>query len=357
MNSRTTIEIEALTYTYPNQAQPVLCDVHWQVAAGKFVVVAGSSGAGKSTLLRCLNGLVPHFSGGRISGRVQVNGLDVLTVGTAVMSQQVGFVWQNPEAQVVLDRVEPEIAFGLENTAVPPPLMRQQVNQVLDWLNLQPLRQRPIRTLSGGERQRVAIATALALQPNILVLDEPTSQLDPQSAEEVLQALVRLNREQGLTIILAEHRLERVLPFADRLVVVEGGRIEWDERRMKGSRGAEEQGREKKGERREGYAPRTTLLTVNNLRFAYDGKPVLQDVSLTVDTGEAVAVMGRNGAGKSTLLKCVVGLLAAERGEVVVNGRSTNQRTVANICREVAYLPQNPDDLLFADSVDRGVGE
>ena len=223
-----TIEIEALTYTYPNQTQPVLCAVDWQVAAGEFVLVAGPSGAGKSTLLRCLNGLVPHFSGGQIAGRVHVNGLDVLAVGPAVMSQQVGFVWQNPEAQAVLDRVEPEIAFGLENTAVSPPIMRQRVNQVLDWLDLGHLRKRPIRTLSGGERQRVAIATALALQPNILVLDEPTSQLDPQSAEEVLQAIVRLNKEQGLTIILAEHRLERVLPFAHRLVVVEGGRIARD---------------------------------------------------------------------------------------------------------------------------------
>ncbi len=345
-----TIEIEALTYTYPNQTQPVLRDVHWRVEAGEFVLVAGSSGAGKSTLLRCLNGLVPHFSGGQIAGRVQVNGLDVLAVGAAVMSQQVGFVLQNPEAQAVLDRVEPEIAFGLENTAVPPPLMRQRVNQVLDWLDLLHLRQRPIRTLSGGERQRVAIATALALQPNILVLDEPTSQLDPQSAEEVLQALVRLNREQGLTIILAEHRLQRVLPFADRLVVVEGGRIEWDEKGVQGSRGAGEQRNRREG-RDTQYAIRNTLLTIKNLHFAYNAKPILQDVSLAVGAGEAVAVMGRNGAGKSTLLKCVVGLLAAERGEMVVNGRSTNQRTVADICREVAYLPQNPDDLLFANSV------
>jgi energy-coupling factor transport system ATP-binding protein len=221
------------------------------------------------------------------------------------------------------------------------------------------LPQRQIRTLSGGERQRVAIASALALQPNILVLDEPTSQLDPQSAEEVLQAIVRLNQEQGMTIILAEHRLERVLPFADRLVVVEGGEITADVE-VKGSRGAslrlQGQGSVASltgaGERRQSMQPTLRIaLEVKGVGFAYEGKAALQDVNLSVAAGEAVAVMWRNGAGKSTLLKCVVGLLSAESGEVWVNGRSTHRRTVADICREVAYLPQNPDDLLFADSV------
>jgi len=282
----------------------------------------------------------------------------VLAVGPAVMSQQVGFVLQNPEAQAVLDRVEPEIAFGLENRAVPLSLMRQRVNEVLDWLDLKELRQRPIHTLSGGERQRVAIATALVLQPKILVLDEPTSQLDPQSAEEVLQAIVRLNKVQGLTVILAEHRLERVLPFADRLVVVEGGRVERGEERGGRREGggwsgewrvASGEWRVASGERRGG---RGEVLRVAGVGFAYGEKVVLGDVGLTVGAGEAVAVMGRNGAGKSTLLKCIVGLLPVAGGEVWVNGRSIGNRSVADICREVAYLPQNPDDLLFADSVE-----
>lgn len=363
-----TIEIEDLTYTYPNQTQPVLRDVNWRVMAGAFVLIAGPSGAGKSTLLRCLNGLVPHFSGGQIAGKVLVNGLDVWAVGPVVMSQQVGFVLQNPEAQAVLDRVEPEIAFGLENAAVSPHLMHQRVKQVMDLLEITHLRARPIHTLSGGERQRVAIASALVLQPNILVLDEPTSQLDPQSAAEVLQAIIRLNKEQGLTIILAEHRLERVLPFADRLVVVEGGEVTLDvavteaQRKEIEARGSRGENQKTKGERQALKAERAgepsreekdkkEILLVKGVQFAYGGELVLRDVSLTVAAGEAVALMGPNGAGKSTLLKSVVGLLKAQKGETLVNGRSTHNRTVADICREVAYLPQNPDDLLFADSV------
>jgi energy-coupling factor transport system ATP-binding protein len=223
------ITIDQLTYTYPNSDRIALQDVSWQVEAGEFVLVAGPSGSGKSTLLRCLNGLVPHFTGGTLSGQVVVNGLDALAQGPHALSRHVGFVLQNPEAQAVLDRVEPEIAFGLENAAIPTQEMRVRVEEVLDLLDLTALRERPLTNLSGGERQRVAIASALALRPQILVLDEPTSQLDPQSAEEVLRALVRLNEDLGLTIILAEHRLERVLRYVDRITYMENGRITVDD--------------------------------------------------------------------------------------------------------------------------------
>src|SRR5690606_32308693 len=181
-------------------------------------LLIGASGSGKSTLLRCLNGLVPHFSGGTLHGSVRVNGLDPVAATPQVMSRHVGFVFQDPEAQFVMDRVEDEIAFALENAAMPPQEMRVRVEETLDLLDLTPLRDRPLKTLSGGERQRVAIAAALALRPSILVLDEPTSQLDPKSAEDVLNSLVRLNHDLGLTVILAEHRLERVLPFVDSVI-------------------------------------------------------------------------------------------------------------------------------------------
>jgi energy-coupling factor transport system ATP-binding protein len=185
---------------------------------GAFVLVVGPSGAGKSTLLRCLNGLVPHFTGGTVQGEIIVGDHYPLKEGPQTLSRVVGFVFQDPEAQFVMDRVEDEIAFALENAAVPPTEMRLRVEEVLQLLDLAPLRARQLDTLSGGEKQKVAIAAALALRPRILALDEPTSQLDPQSAEDVLQALVRLNRDLGLTIVLAEHRLERVLPYVDRLI-------------------------------------------------------------------------------------------------------------------------------------------
>ena len=212
------IEFEHVTYTYPGASGPALSDVTLSIAEGEFVLVAGPSGAGKSTLLRCINGLVPHFSGGVVSGRIRVAGNDPLALGPQSLSRVVGFVFQDPEAQFVLDRVEDEIAFALENAALSPSEMRVRVEEVLNLLDLAPLRNRTLQTLSGGEKQRVAIAAALAFRPRVLVLDEPTSQLDPQSAEDVLNALTRLNVDQGLTVVLAEHRLERVLPHVDRLV-------------------------------------------------------------------------------------------------------------------------------------------
>ncbi|NTW03512.1 MAG: ABC transporter ATP-binding protein, partial [Oscillochloris sp.] len=212
------ITIEHLSYRYPEHVNPCLSAVNLTMLPGSFTLIIGPSGSGKSTLLRCLNGLVPHFSGGEIAGTVRVLGHDPLALGPRVMNRYVGMVFQNPEAQFVLDRVEDEIAFALEHAGLPREEMRLRVEEVLDLLDLARLRDRELRTLSGGERQRVAIAAALALRPVVLALDEPTSQLDPQSADEVLQALVRLNSDLGLSIVLVEHRVERVLSFADQLV-------------------------------------------------------------------------------------------------------------------------------------------
>jgi energy-coupling factor transport system ATP-binding protein len=384
------IAIHNLTYTYPQRAEPALSNVNWEVSDGEFVLVSGPSGSGKSTLLRCLNGLVPHFSGGVITGSVTVGGVDAVSAGPRVLSGLVGFVAQDPEAAAVLDRVEAEIAFALENAAVPPAEMRIRVEEVLDLLDLALLRDRPLQTLSGGERQRLAIAAALALRPRVLVLDEPTSQLDPQSAEDVLRALVRLNEDLGLTIVLAEHRLERIVRYADRLTWLEDGRIivdapvrkalaaldagpplvqlaralDWrplpltvkEARPFAANLSTSQSPNLRPSERdvpaQRPYAP---LLEVKNLRFSYNGsgngRLTLNRIDLTVGAGEAVALVGRNGAGKSTLLRCVIGLLRPQSGDILVAGRSTLGRDVADVCREVGFLPQNPDDLLFAETV------
>jgi energy-coupling factor transport system ATP-binding protein len=232
------IEFDHLTYSYPEdrtasggtcsksdalpRTGPVLRDVSLRIDEGEFVLVVGRSGAGKSTLLRCINGLVPHFYGGTIGGRIRVNGLDPVALQPRRMSGIVGFVFQDPEAQAVVDVVEDELAFALENQGMPPAAMRERVEEVLDQLHIAHLRQRNLSTLSGGERQRVAIAAVLTLRPQVLVLDEPTSQLDPQSAGQVLDTLVRLNHELGLTIVLSEHRLERVVQYADRVFYLPG---------------------------------------------------------------------------------------------------------------------------------------
>jgi energy-coupling factor transport system ATP-binding protein len=378
------IQFDRVTYMYPDAPRAAMPEVTLEIAEGEFVLVAGPSGAGKSTLLRCINGLVPHFTGGVVSGGIAVAGRDPVAEGPQSLSRVVGFVFQDPEAQFVLDRVEDEVALALENAAVPPAEMRVRVEEVLHLLDLAPLRDRPLETLSGGEKQRVAIAAALAFRPRALVLDEPTSQLDPQSAEDVLGALTRLNVDLGLTVVLAEHRLERVLPHADRLIylpdaasaggdsrvlsgpprqvlrqidltpplVTLGKTLDWEPLPLtikEGRRFAAKLPTSKS------KAPepetRNPLLQIEQVSFAYNGPPALNNVSLTVHEGELVALMGRNGSGKTTLLKCIVGLLRPRQGKIALASESLVGQETARICRRVGYLPQEPDDLLFANTV------
>jgi len=378
------IDLRNVTYRYPSGPM-ILNEVSLHIDAGEFVLVTGASGSGKSTLLRCLNGLVPHFSGGRIGGQVRVRGLDgepldPVAVGPSVMSGVVGFVFQDPEAQFVVDRVEDEIAFALEQQAVPFFQMRGRVEECLHLLGLDALRARRVESLSGGERQRVAIAAALALRPRVLVLDEPTSQLDPASAADVLDALLRLNQEMGLTIVLAEHRLERVIRYVNRMIHLRGeglpiltgtprevlpqielvpplialGRaLGWDplpltvaEARTRNVPIAPPSPPIRPADAHPG-----PILAARDIHHAYDDTPILRGASLEVRPGELVALMGRNGSGKTTLLRSIVGLLCPDRGTVALDGEWVIGRDPADLCRSIGYLPQNPDDLLFADTV------
>ncbi|MCA9859045.1 MAG: ABC transporter ATP-binding protein, partial [Thermomicrobiales bacterium] len=217
------IRFEDVSFRYPNADRAVLREFDWEIAESELVVLAGESGSGKSTILRCLNGLVPHFSGGEFGGRVLVRGEDTRFLPTRALARSVGFVFQDPGAHSVSTTVEDEIAFGLEQLGVPVPAMRRRVEEALDLTGTERLRKRSLDTLSGGERQRVALAAALALQPRILALDEPTSQLDPAGAEDVLDAVRRLNEELGITVIMAEQRLERVIGMTDRLRILQPG--------------------------------------------------------------------------------------------------------------------------------------
>ena len=377
------IVFEHVTFTYPQSPQPALRDVSLTLEAGDLVLLIGHSGAGKSTLLRCLNGLVPHFSGGVLSGNVRVNGLDPIAAKPQVMSRHVGFVFQDPESQFVMDRVEDEIAFALENAAMPPQEMRVRVEETLDLLDLEPLRNRALATLSGGEKQRVAIAAALALRPDVLVLDEPTSQLDPKSAEDVLSALVRLNQDLGLTVILAEHRLERVLPFVDTVVylprdgapqvgppatimatadlappLVQVARLlDWTPVPLTIKDGLRFSRRMEIAPNAAAAAPSPpaagddAILRVEEITVDYATQRALDGVSVDVRGGEVLAVMGRNGSGKSTLLRSMVGLVRPQHGAIRLRGAPIAGREVADICREVGYLPQDPNALLFAEHV------
>ena len=385
------IRFEHLTYRYPGSEDPILQDLSLAVNEGEFLLVIGPSGAGKSTFLRCLNGLVPHFYGGSIAGRVQVDGRDPVALGPKGMADFVGFVLQDPEAQFVVDRVEDELAFALENQGLDPIVMRKRVEEALDQLNIAHLRRRSVNTLSGGERQRVAIASVMTLQPQVLVLDEPTSQLDPQAAEEVLDTLVKLNQDLGLTVILSEHRLERVVQYVDRILYLPGGgqapildepravlgqveltpplitlakALGWSPLPLTIKEGRRFAGQV--ASIREAGTAHTVLasepqvplsISVDGLGYSYNGHPALQNISLSIHQGEFVALMGRNGAGKTTLLKQLVGLLKPAHGQVqIADPRSrqtmdTRRAAVEELIRVVGYVPQNPNALLFNDTV------
>lgn len=381
------IRFQDVTYTYPDTKTPVLRNLSLQVQEGEFLLVIGASGSGKSTLLRCLNGLVPHFYGGSFRGKVSVVDHDPLTQGPRGMSALVGFVLQDPESQFVVDSVEDELAFAMENHNLEQAVMRKRIEEVLDQLNIAHLRHRKINTLSGGEKQRVAIGAVLTLQPKVLVLDEPTSQLDPQAAEEVLTTLQKLNADLGLTVILSEHRLERVVQYADRILYLPGiGRtplvgapdevlmrvelipplirlakeLEWHPLPLtikEGRRFARHlelppvEGQSSVSEHTPQDDAKSPIISIHNLWFSYDGLEALRGINLSVTQGEFVALMGRNGSGKTTLLKHLVGLLRPQAGRVELWGEDAKRKDTEVIARRVGYVPQNPGSLLFADTL------
>ncbi len=382
MTAPAVAEFADVTFRYPGQDAPVLRKLDWHVPDGAFVLIAGPSGSGKSTLLRCLNGLVPHFSGGAFGGVVTVLGQDTRYYGPRALSRSVGFVFQDPEAQLITARVEDELAFGMEQLGVPPALMRKRVEEVLDLLGIAGLRDRPVATLSGGERQRVAVAAALALQPRLLVLDEPTSQLDPWGAEDVLTALTRLNEDLGLTIVLAEHRLERVLGHADRVrlmmpgqeavegmprqvvaacdpllvppVVRLGRLLGWDPLPLtikEGRRVAMAGPRPRSPDPAVPPAGDRPVVELQGVSARYGSRMALRGIDLAVRPGELVALMGRNGSGKTTLLRSIMGFHRPHSGRITVAGVNTSSRDPADIAQDVGYLPQRSTAALFQERV------
>ncbi|MEU0332909.1 ATP-binding cassette domain-containing protein [Streptomyces sp. NPDC006193] len=449
------IRFENVSVTYDGAAEPTVAGVDFEVPEGELVLLAGPSGVGKSTVLGAVSGLVPHFTGGTLRGRVTVAGRDTRTHRPRELADVVGAVGQDPLAHFVTDTVEDELAYGMESLGLAPEVMRRRVEETLDLLGLAGLRDRPIGTLSGGQRQRVAIGSVLTPHPRVLVLDEPTSALDPAAAEEVLAVLQRLVHDLGTTVVMAEHRLERVIQYADRVVllpapgaapvtgapaevmavspvcppVVELGRLAgWsplpltvrDARRRAGAlrdrlasrrphrdgaphrppsgrrrpdreppaatpvSGGPHPGRPSAG-RAGGPAPvaaaarvplRARLLRraspaaapapvsapvsaavsaavaeVRGLTVRRGRVTALRQAGLSVAAGETVALMGRNGAGKSTLLGSLAGLVEPASGSVLVGGAAPHRLPPRDLVRRVGLVPQDPRDLLYADTV------
>jgi energy-coupling factor transporter ATP-binding protein EcfA2 len=385
-----------VTYTYPGASKPALDDVSLAIDPAEVILVLGGSGSGKSTLLRAINGLVPHFHGGTFAGRVTVDEFDTRTARPAELAARVGLVFQDPESQAVMTTVEREIAFGLENRGIASPAIARLVEEALISLGLSGLRRAPLSTLSGGELQKVALAAVIATQPHLLLLDEPTSQLDPVSSEELLAAVRRLSEDTGATIVLAEHRVERCLHLATRVLFMEGGAIVVDAdpqafarwalaghrellppvarlfaRRLNGgAKAAAEAGRlpltvkdargmldDVAGQLESFASPAPAregdvVLETHKLAVGYaPGEAVLEHIDLRLRRGERIALMGENGAGKSTLVRHFNGLARPLAGDVRLLGRPLKELSVAQAARDCALLGQNPNDYFIKDTV------
>ena len=377
------LALERVTYSYPGATAPAISDLTLGIGPGELVVLAGGSGSGKSTLLRAANGLAPHFYGGVFAGRAIVAGMDTREHGPGELAAAVGTLFQDPETQVVMGTVRAELALPLENQGEAPAAVARAVEETSLALGIAHLLDRPTAELSGGELQRVALGAALAGRPKLILLDEPTSQLDPVAGDELIALLRRLNEDFDAAIVIAEHRLERCLGFADRAIAMRGGRVVCDadpaeflawaceaapELATPGARllsglglapvagvkaarsalrargllpngdpfAAGASGQRDRTPRRRAEEP---ALEFDRVWHEIDrGPAILRGISLQVAPGERVALMGRNGAGKSTLLRHATGLMRPTRGKVRSSGR-------------VALLLQNPTDYLVHERV------
>lgn len=392
------IKVENLTYYYPEAQKPALDKINLEIPEGQFVLVVGGSGSGKSTLIRAMSGLVPDFYGGTYRGKVYLDKKEIRQLDRRSLVQQVGMVFQDPESQLVMTSVEQEVAFGLENLGLPNSLMKRRVMEVTSALALSDYFKCFIPELSGGQKQKVALASVLAMQPDILLLDEPTSQLDPIAGEEILTMIRRLNEENGITVVLIEQRLERCFHLADRVLVMDKGKIIYDHHAPEAvSRWAikndtpfipplaklfagmgyskvpttVKQGRKiikehypfsklsvqtpvnvVKETRESELTGGKCLLDIQNLWFTYsNGKEALKNINLSVKCGDFIVIMGESGAGKTTLMKNINGLLKPGRGQVKILNRDTRKLSVEQLSSTIGYLSQNPSDYLFLPTV------
>ena len=398
------IEVKDLSYTYPQAEQPAIKNINLEINQGEFILLTGPSGCGKTTFCRTLNGLIPKFYNGEMTGKVIVNGLDTADHSTMELAQHVGLIFQNPDNQIFALTVEKDIAFGLENLGKSKPEMYKEIDWAAEVTGIQELRHRATHELSGGQKQRLTIASVLAMHPKIIVMDEPTSFLDPVGAEHIFEVLNQLNQELGITIIIIEHRIDIAAKYVDRIIVFDRGEVRSDgspeeilsneDTRLLGvgipriltlaKRLKDEaifdnnpltvdhfydkictviQPASNKNikppfdlDELSGEYHHKPLIEISDLYFDYPGNvTALQGVNLTIHEGDYVAIMGENGAGKTTLVKHFNGLLRPKSGNIRFMGEDIKDKSVAQLARKIGLVFQNPDDQLFEETVEKEI--
>jgi energy-coupling factor transport system ATP-binding protein len=393
--------LKDVTYMYPRSEAPVLSEINLEIYKGEFLGIIGPTGAGKSTLCLSLNGIVPQFYGGRFFGSILTAGLDTLDHPISALANHVGQVFEDPETQLIATTVENEIAFAMENLKFSRAEIRRRIPIALEAVRLSGTEQKHPHELSGGQKQRLAIAAVIAVQPSILILDEPTSQLDPIGAEEVFRTAYELNQEHGMTVVMASHAAEEMAQYSDRILLLAEGKIvalgtpeeiysqvdlllqhevrppqvattfyamrkrgiSVPEIPVKMDRGSSELENLQSNLGSHaltlpGVDAKTggALLSIKNLKHVYpDGTEALHGVSLDVREGEYLLIIGQNGAGKSTLVKHFLKLLDPTEGQVLIDGAPTEELEMADLARRIGYVAQNPDNQIFNATVEEEI--
>lgn len=376
------IKIENLNYSYPDENKNALKNINLKLEKGEILFILGKSGSGKSTLAKCISGAVPNFYGGKISGRVLVDGKDINEISSRDRGREITMVFQDPERQLVMNKVHREVAFGLENVGIEGERIKRRVYEALQFSNLLGIADRDISTLSGGQKQRVAIASAISYLPNCIILDEPTSQLDPSGAEEVVSLIKKINEELGVSIVITEQRVNKWFQIADKFAVMDEGEIVF--------KGNKEEFYLSKDEYIFNYLPATLKLTrklgiekmpgdfkearrllsgfgfesikeslesssdeeimIKKLNCKYGKLEAVKEVNLQINKGDFIGILGANGAGKSTLLKSIMGLVDYS-GSIKVNGREIKKLKSRDVGKLIGYVSQNPNDYISKDTV------
>lgn len=401
MSQNKVLSVKDLSFTYPNTEEPVLKDLSFEIDKGEFVLLCGTSGSGKTTLAKCLNGIIPHLGDGKLKGEILVNGINTQQVEIHELSSEIGMVFQNPEDQIFSLRVEDEVAFGVECQGYTQKEIRERTAYALNKLRIEDLKRHLTFALSGGQKQKVSIASNLAMLPSILILDDPTTDLDPVSKQEVMDILSELKNEIDTTFLVIEHDLNDLLEFADRVIIMHEGEIlyngkpvdifydkfyELDEIGIR----IPDHIRLAKYLLESGHALKDNPLSkevvfewaktltmekklvlpnivskqyrkeqpeqvacIKNVDFEYNGtkRRILHDVCMDIKKGEFLAIVGHNGCGKSTLMKNIIGLLHPCGGSISINSNDTKKTRIEDLILDIGYVFQNPDNQLFCNKV------